>query len=314
MNDEQVGGAEAASAECCDVGDGPPAVENTSIIKAGWMTKQGGSRKSWRKRWFVLRNHTLSYYKDASDSSPLGIISLQGCSVSPTDAVKKPHCFQVYHPVRRTFYMYPSTRMEQDQWIQCIRSQIPKQDGTSTYNVVMLGAGGVGKSALTLQFVNNVFLVDYEPTIEDSFLKQMSVDNISCRISILDTAGQEEYATITDQYIDVGQGFIICFDLTTADSLHDAAKIYQKVRRSHEDAPRLPVLLVGNKCDLLDKRAITEAECRAEASRLGCPYFETSALTRHNVENVFHEIVRMIRANEAGVDPEAMADKKCLIQ
>eukprot|EP00300_Choanocystis_sp_HF-7_P033401 c45744_g1_i1.p1 GENE.c45744_g1_i1~~c45744_g1_i1.p1 ORF type:complete len:332 (+),score=60.42 c45744_g1_i1:82-996(+) len=302
----------ADSEEPMDAAPGPATTTGLPAY-TGWMTKQGGSRKTWRRRWFVLQNHTLSYYKDNTSASPLGIISLQGCSVSKADSQKKANCFQIYHPVRRTFYMYPATAVEQEEWLESIKAQIPKQDGSNTYNIVMLGGGGVGKSALTLQFVNNVFLVDYEPTIEDSFMKQLTVDDESCRVSILDTAGQEEYATITDQYIDVGQGFLIVFDLTNADSIHDANRIHGKVLRSHEGKRKLPVVLVGNKADMVNNRVITEADAKAAAASLACAYYETSALTRQNVELVFHEVVRLIRTNESGGLGDSGKDKKCAV-
>ena len=78
-------------------------------------------------------------------------------------------------------------------WMDAIRSHIPSHDTSmKEHKVVMLGSGGVGKSALTIQLVHNQFMAEYEPTIEDSFLKQVTIDDVTSRLSILDTAGQEE--------------------------------------------------------------------------------------------------------------------------
>lgn len=57
------------------------------------------------------------------------------------------------------------------------------------YKIVVLGSGGVGKSALTVQFVQGVFVEKYDPTIEDSYRKQVEVDGQQCMLEILDTAG-----------------------------------------------------------------------------------------------------------------------------
>lgn len=57
------------------------------------------------------------------------------------------------------------------------------------YKIVVLGSGGVGKSALTVQFVQGIFVEKYDPTIEDSYRKQVEVDGQQCMLEILDTAG-----------------------------------------------------------------------------------------------------------------------------
>lgn len=60
----------------------------------------------------------------------------------------------------------------------------------------MVGGGGVGKSALTIQLIQNHFIDEYDPTIEDSYRKQVSIDDETCLLDILDTAGQEEYSAM----------------------------------------------------------------------------------------------------------------------
>ena len=67
-------------------------------------------------------------------------------------------------------------------------------------------AGGVGKSALTIQLIQNHFVDEYDPTIEDSYRKQVVIDGETCLLDILDTAGQEEYSAMRDQYMRTGEG------------------------------------------------------------------------------------------------------------
>jgi len=68
------------------------------------------------------------------------------------------------------------------------------------WRVAVLGDGGVGKTALAVQFTLNCFVETYDPTIEDAYRKQLVVDNRMCFVEVIDTAGQEEYATLRDQW------------------------------------------------------------------------------------------------------------------
>lgn len=67
------------------------------------------------------------------------------------------------------------------------------------YKLIVVGGGGVGKSALTIQLIQNHFVDEYDPTIEDSYRKQVTIDEETCLLDILDTAGQEEYSAMRDQ-------------------------------------------------------------------------------------------------------------------
>lgn len=84
--------------------------------------------------------------------------------------------------------------------------------------IIMVGSGGVGKSALTLQFMYGDFIEEYDPTKADSYRKKVVLDGQECFIDILDTAGQEEYAAIRDNYYRSGEGFFCVFSVTEAES------------------------------------------------------------------------------------------------
>ena len=95
----------------------------------------------------------------------------------------------------------------------------------SLHKVIMVGSGGVGKSALTLQFMYDEFVEDYEPTKADSYRKKVVLDGEEVQIDILDTAGQEDYAAIRDNYFRSGEGFLCVFSITEDESfqVHDFA-------------------------------------------------------------------------------------------
>ena len=166
--------------------------------------------------------------------------------------------------------------------------------GSNEYKVVVVGSGGVGKSALTISFVQNHFVEEYDPTIEDSYRKQITVDDVACYLNILDTAGQEEYSAMRDQYMRTGQGFLLVFSLTTRSTFEEVNDLHNKILQA-KDSDKVPLVLVGNKEDLKDEHQVSYKEAADLARSFGAPFMTTSAKTRHNVDETFFELVREIR-------------------
>lgn len=77
---------------------------------------------------------------------------------------------------------------------------------------------GVGKSALTIQFIQSHFVDEYDPTIEDSYRKQCQIDAEPALLDVLDTAGQEEYSAMREQYMRTGEGFLLVYSITSRNS------------------------------------------------------------------------------------------------
>merc|ERR1711884_1000517 len=167
----------------------------------------------------------------------------------------------------------------------------------SLHKVIMVGSGGVGKSALTLQFMYDEFVEDYEPTKADSYRKKVVLDGEEVQIDILDTAGQEDYAAIRDNYFRSGEGFLCVFSITEDDSFQATQEFREQILRVKGD-DTIPFILVGNKSDLTDRRAVPIQNARAQAEAWRVPYVETSAKTRENVDKVFFDLMREIRARK----------------
>eukprot|EP01101_Sappina_pedata_P008056 TRINITY_DN4394_c0_g1_i1.p1 TRINITY_DN4394_c0_g1~~TRINITY_DN4394_c0_g1_i1.p1 ORF type:complete len:191 (-),score=95.35 TRINITY_DN4394_c0_g1_i1:130-702(-) len=185
------------------------------------------------------------------------------------------------------------------------------------YKVVIIGGGGVGKSALTIRLIQNHFLDEYDPTIEDTYQKNCNVDNEECLLNILDTAGQEEYRSMRDQYMRGGQGFLIVYSIANKDTYEEVAGLQKQINRVKE-VQKSPIVICGNKCDLEDERQVQKAEAETLAKNLGCPFFETSAKADINVENAFYEVVREIRKDPSvaaakGPEMDEEKKKKCII-
>ncbi|VDQ12362.1 unnamed protein product [Trichobilharzia regenti] len=161
------------------------------------------------------------------------------------------------------------------------------------YKLVVVGAGGVGKSALTIQLIQNHFVEEYDPTIEDSYRKQVVIDGEICLLDILDTAGQEEYSAMRDQYMRTGEGFLCVFAVNNLKSYEDINQYREQIKRV-KDADEVPMVLVGNKVDLTNRSVCTN-EAKMSANSYNIPYVETSAKTRQGVEDAFYTLVREIR-------------------
>ncbi|XP_045475333.1 ras-like protein 2 [Harmonia axyridis] len=163
-----------------------------------------------------------------------------------------------------------------------------------TYKLVIVGGGGVGKSAITLQFIQSYFVTDYDPTIEDSYTKQCVIDEIPAKLDILDTAGQEEFSAMREQYMRSGEGFLLVFSVTERSSFEEIYKFHKQILRV-KDRDEFPMLMVGNKVDLEHQRTVYQEEAQQLARQLKIPYIECSAKMKMNVDNAFYELVRVVR-------------------
>lgn len=197
--------------------------------------------------------------------------------------------------------------------------------------VVVMGDGAVGKTTLSIQFTANRFVDYYDPTIEDTYVrllylypgslsthlpsfspllvpcslllfllislasdryrKQCTIDGTACMVEILDTAGQEDFSMLMGQWIRSYHGFLLIYSITLRSSFNTIPKIHKLVTRTR-DTDTVPLVLVGNKCDLETKREVSTAEGQALAQQISAEFAETSAKTRHNVEHAFFSAVR----------------------
>ena len=99
------------------------------------------------------------------------------------------------------------------------------------------------------------FVTDYDPTIEDSYQKQCVIDGTVAKLDILDTAGQEEFSAMREQYMRSGEGFLLVFSLADRRSFEDAARFDKEILRV-KDRDEFPVMLVENKADLDSQRMV----------------------------------------------------------
>ncbi|KAJ6549194.1 P-loop containing nucleoside triphosphate hydrolase protein [Mycena sp. CBHHK59/15] len=155
-----------------------------------------------------------------------------------------------------------------------------------TFNVVVLGAGGVGKSALTVRFVRDVFVENYDPTIEEQYHRPMMVDGELSSLEVLDTAGAEQFTSLNEVYIKSGRGFVLVFSLTQEVSLKE---------------------WWWTKSDLVSEREVPTTTIESLASRWNLPFYETSAKRNWHINDVFEDLLKQMRLR---YPPEAARKQK----
>jgi Ras-related protein Rab-1A len=159
------------------------------------------------------------------------------------------------------------------------------------FKFVIVGNSSVGKSCLLLRFADDQFSENYMTTIGVDFrFKTLNLDQKSIKLQIWDTAGQERFRTITNTYYKSNYSLIVdanavlmVYDVTSLESFQDIEKYWLNEVESYAD-PGTQLVLVGNKCDLEDKRAVPIETAKQFAASKNMDFFETSAKTAHQVQ------------------------------
>ena len=158
----------------------------------------------------------------------------------------------------------------------------------------VLGAGGVGKSSLTGCVSGGTFNENYDPTIEDLYTMTFTIDGVDRTVDILDTAGQDEFASMLDQWMREGDGFLLVYSIASQDSFNHVKTLIEKITRTKgPQASKVPIVIVGNKCDLPDdQREVQEDTGKNFAQTYNFPFFEASAVTQANASSCFNALVK----------------------
>lgn len=140
----------------------------------------------------------------------------------------------------------------------------------------------------------------------------MAIDGQSCMLEVLDTAGQEEYTALRDQWIRDGEGFVLVYSISSRSSFTRINRFHNQIQRVKESSAGspcypgspistvsteflAPIMLVGNKSDRITEREVSTQEGHALARELGCDFVEASAKNSINVEKAFYDVVRQLR-------------------
>lgn len=163
------------------------------------------------------------------------------------------------------------------------------------FKLLLIGDSGVGKSCLLLRFADDTYTESYISTIGVDFkIRTIELDGKTIKLQIWDTAGQERFRTITSSYYRGAHGIIVVFDVTDLESFNNVKQWLHEIDRYASE--NVNKLLVGNKCDLTSKRAVTTEQAKEFADSLGIEYLETSAKNATNVEKAFTTMAAQIKA------------------
>ncbi len=142
------------------------------------------------------------------------------------------------------------------------------------------------------------------------------IDDEVALLDVLDTAGQEEYSAMREQYMRTGEGFLCVYSITSKHSFEEISTFHQQILRV-KDKDYFPIIIVANKCDLENDRQVSAQEGRDLAKSFGCKFIESSAKQKINVDEAFYELVREIRrfGKENSSTPAGKKKKKafCMV-
>ncbi|MFQ5980670.1 MAG: Rab family GTPase [Candidatus Heimdallarchaeota archaeon] len=167
------------------------------------------------------------------------------------------------------------------------------------FKIVSIGSGAVGKTSLIRRFASGKFQMSYLPTLGvDITSKQLEVDGEDIKLICADFAGQEHFGKIRGNYYQGANGGLLVFDLTRKESFSDCAGWLNEFRMNVPDHEKTPLILLGNKSDLIEEvgREVAEAEIGTLCESEGLSYYDTSAKTGLNVETAFQELASRILA------------------
>ena len=197
---------------------------------------------------------------------------------------------------------------------------------SSAIKLVLMGQGGVGKTAMVLRYTTGDFNEAYMPTIGDMYTKDVEVLGAPRHVEIDDTAGQEAYADLKKEKMGTGDGYLLVYAITDDTTFGKLDRLREEILKAQgvpmhggkagavaagaspaalaaaAAAPRVPIFLVGTKADLAGDRAVSEKERLAKARAWGCKSFEVSAKTNAGVEELFQALIVEVLGGSGGAE------------
>ena len=171
------------------------------------------------------------------------------------------------------------------------------------YKIIIIGDTCVGKSNILSRYLKDEFREDSKSTVGVELgSKFLKVKGVGTKLQIWDTAGQERYRSITSSYFKGSHGCFIVYDITNETSFEDVNKWYEQAQK--ESSKEVSIILVGNKCDLENERKVSKEKGEEKARALNCPFFETSALSKIKIDDIFNEMVNNIFDRTGGAKNE----------
>ncbi|KAI6660657.1 Ras-like protein rasD [Oopsacas minuta] len=161
--------------------------------------------------------------------------------------------------------------------------------------VCVVGSGGVGKSSMTIRFLEDRFPEYYDPTVEEKYVTEISHSGKVFDIEIIDTAGQEEFFKYRDSSLAEGDAYLALYSINSLSSWLELKELRKKIEQEKEHPDEIPMVVCGNKKDLDEYREVPVDEVIEYCSKIGSPFMETSAKTGLCVRDSFHAVMEQVK-------------------
>ena len=156
--------------------------------------------------------------------------------------------------------------------------------------IIIIGESQVGKTSILYQYTQNKFSTQYLATVGvEYFVKEELINNKHIRVKIWDTAGQEQYKSITKSFYKNSDGIVIVYDVHDKKSFEKVQDWVQSLNEYTDSSKTIPVILVGNKIDL--EREVSTEEGQKLAESFNLPFFESSAKENKGITEFMHKII-----------------------
>ena len=160
--------------------------------------------------------------------------------------------------------------------------------------LMVIGEARAGKTSLISRYCKNVFESNnYLSTMGIDFqIKNLEINSKKIRLQIWDTAGQERFRNIAKNYYQSSDGFIIVYDISNVDSFHTLDYWVKEIKANSQELSKM--ILVGNKCDLIEERQVKKEEGQDYAKKQKMKFYEISAKDGTNVNKAFDNLIKDI--------------------
>lgn len=188
-----------------------------------------------------------------------------------------------------------------------------KVDSVKVFKVILIGDNQVGKTSILHSLLNKEFSLETISTLGYEYQeKQLKIDNNSIKLKLWDTAGQEKYQSLTVSFFKNAHGIYLVFDVTREESLDRASYWLNQLKEQLDE--KKPIVLIGNKTDLVDQRIITEEQAKEFAKNNHIQYIGTSAKDKTNIEESFllltNLILKELPSNVSNLEGIALNNEK----
>jgi len=197
-------------------------------------------------------------------------------------------------------------------WPKDTGTENPASVGKKILKLGVIGPGSVGKSALSVRYIQKVFIDEYLPSFENLYKKEMKIENDPVEIDILDSSGMDELVVMRPTWFKEREAFLLVFAVNDRESFTALTAFHDQLISYRQGiSASAPLIIVGNKCDLINERVIKAEEARDLAKSWGAEYMETSAKKDMNVSAVFESLAKKLYHVKYAVATSETRESKC---